>query len=901
MYSLYLFLLLLAGHPCFAALEDILPRPQQMGTLAVSPLYVDGGLVLVMPDNPNAMEAIVRDEYVAVLTSTMGVPPVVSSFSNWNGVGPSLWLGTPERFPQLVDSLSASQLPGFGLLSHNEEYQILVRESTIFLAGKDQLGLQWGLFSLIKLMGPVYGNTTVDRVFVRDWPDFPKRICTVNGSVRIQEQYDYADSLFNWAYHCKMNEIEWNDADAGNADRRLFPRTASAELRERARRRSMLLTMSCDRTAYYVAEPQWQEGIPVDAMPMTVGSSGFTPASYGIVVSNPGFETWTSNVPNGWTMYPESSFGLLSRDNVTRHSGGASVKWANMSSSYPYDRMLHQTVNMGQHRLMKVKFWCKTQNYSGQMKLVVRGGRDNFNKFENVLISIPSTTDWMQLEVLFSIYDEDSASLRLGPDAYTSGTVWIDDVTIENAGLMNMLRRPDTPLAVYKEPGHILMAEGLDYAVTDLSSPGEENYLTEPRLSRLTGGALANGNSVNVDWYTAIEYQGGRETVCWSLLEPLEHYQSSVRVLDSTLAPDGFKIHVNEVSYAGYDPLCRSRGMTAGQLVGHYCNQMYEVIQARRPGAPVRIYGDPFDISVEDPRANPIEGPAWNSGGLQQLSPEIEVMMMADYTRYEDSSYVYINSNGNPAILSWHGSSSLLEPVNAMIAARRAPNNTGVIIFGWHLSHFSRMMEFSSLGWNFGPYFIHFPPVFSVRPDTIRLAAEMWTDSFGLSDPPTITAKSLTYRMLPGGTWTTVTPLPGAPREFVSNLIPTPTATSIEYYFSATDHRGQTRTTPPDAPSRVYRSDIPASQGNESVDWGRYKAGILPSIDGQMIEWEKVDGALGYEVHCAPAGDLSRRSQSLLSFVPAGQTRFLLDPGIFKMINPAEVRILPLLPVSAKE
>lgn len=878
----------------FAALQDIRPHPQQMGTLAVTPVIIDGALTVVMPDNPTLVEGYIRDEVIYRLTAKMGIPPTVVTYSNWNRQEYSLLIGTPQRFPALIDSLSDSQIPGLGVLTREEEYQILVGPSNAFLAGYDQLGMQWGLMSLINLMGDLSGHTSIDRAYIRDWPDFPKRVCAVNSPVRIQSQYDHCDSLFNFAYNCKMDEIEWNDNDGGHAVRSDFAIEHALILRARVDRRGQFLTFGTDQTGLRVTEKCWQEGVPIVNMPMSVGSTQLNPTSYNIVVNNGGFESFTGNVPTGWSMYPSSSYALLSRDVTNKHSGTSSLRWLNMTSGYDWDRTVHQRMKFGANRLMRLRFWYKTQNYSGRIRIIVLGDEPVNNHFVNGRNSVASTTGWTEATFEFSTFNVDTASIWIGPEEYSSGTLWIDDISFENAGLTNMLRREDTPVSVYKEPGHILMTEGVDYTIAETSGTPLDRYVTSPRITRVNGGALAVGNTVNVDWNAAILFQGGRETVCWSMPEPLEFYQDQIRNLDSTLAPHGFKIHINEVSYAGYDHNCLSQGLTPGQLVGNYVDQMYDIIQARRPGAFVRSYGDPFDIWVYDNRCHPVTTSPWTVGALQRLSPYVEMMMMTDYSSDYDSSFAYFSAQGHPSIMSYYGSSNFRYAVEGAEAAQRASNCTGFLIYSWPIDDYRYMNTFSSMGWNFGPYFLHEPLRYSARPDTVVLSCEMWSDSFLMPDQISITSKSLTYRFLPGGSWVTVTPTANGPRGYISRLATPTNATSIEYYFTANDSRAQTRRLPPDAPTRVFSTQIPAGSTGDEGGVRLDPTILIPVIDGRLITWQPVADADSYQIHRALPGDLSRREQTLIASVPRDQTQFYLDPEIFASVAPQELIVLPM-------
>ncbi len=878
-----------------AGLNSIKPRPQQMGMLAVAPIVVDGALVLVMPDNPTPVEAIVRDECVAQLTAKMGVPPVEVSYSDYDSGQVALWIGTPARFPALMDSLSASHIPGLGVLAREEEYNLLVTTRNIFIAGFDQLGMQWGLLSLLYLIAEVNGTFSIDRAYIRDWPDLAKRICTINSSVRIQSQYDYVDSLADMAYSNKMDEIEWNDPDGGYGNRSGFAWNSTLELRTRFARRGQFLTFGIDRTALRVPDKSWQEGVPILNMPMTVSSTGFTANSYGVAPSNSGFETWVSNVPTGWTMYPPGSYSTISRDAVNRHSGSSSLKWANLDGGYDWDRTVHQKMYFGAHRLFKLKLWVKTQSFSGKLRLLVLGDEPVNNHFENRRLTVSSTANWTQIVMDFSTYNADSANLWIGPDVYSTGNMWIDDITVEPAGFQYMVRRDETPLVVRKQPGNITMTEGVDFTVTDLTTPTNPAYVHTPQLARTTTGALPVGTQVNVDWYTAILFQGGRETVCFRNLEALEFYQGQIAALDSGIAPDGIKIHINEVSLAGYDPLCVSSGMTPGQLCGWHCNQLYNIIQARCPGIPVRIYGDAFDVWVDDNRAHPVSTSPWTVGALQQLNPNVEMMAMSDYSTNLDSTFAYFNANGHDAVMAYYGTESFSEAVNGAVSARRAPNCVGVQFYDWDIGVAYKLPDFAALGWNLGPFFKHDPLEYATRPDTIRLMIEAWADSFLINQAPSIVSKFVTYRFLPGGNWITVTPTSIGTNRYQSKLPVPPTATSIEYYFRATDHRAQESFLPPDAPVRVFSAAIPPASGNDNVDPHKYSGVVIPHIDGNVIDWPPVAGALGYEIHWSPGGDTTRRRQTLVSTVPAGQLRFYFDPGMYQNMSPEYLLVTPIL------
>ena len=92
---------------------------------------------------------------------------------------------------------------------------------------------------------------------------------------------------------------------------------------------------------------------------------------------------------------------------------------------------------------------------------------------------------------------------------------------------------------------------------------------------------------------------------------------------------------------------------------------------------------------------------------------------------------------------------------------------------------------------------------------------------FTLSTPVSLTATTLHYRRLPVGELDSRSADAGRHRP-VSRVIPgiTGATTAVEYYLTATDHRGQTRTAPADAPQKVFHITFATSGSSPGGDGG---------------------------------------------------------------------------------
>jgi hypothetical protein len=250
-----------------------------------------------------------------------------------------------------------------------EEYRILVTNSRIQIDATDTQAAHWAIMTLLKCMRLDQDSLYVDQVEIRDWPDYPVRVATINGSMRNQTQIDNANRIADFAYEAKFNEIEWNNNDAGRNNEKPVSLAASLALRKKIERRGQRLSMSVDRTAYTVENPAWQEAIPVVGTPMKVRDSVLTidPEAEQIIITNNSFEqsgSDSSGIPQ-WRKVIRSGENWIAIDSSKSRTGIYSLRFD--ATDELCSGGVSQEIAVNPFNYLNLRLWYQAEEFRGQL------------------------------------------------------------------------------------------------------------------------------------------------------------------------------------------------------------------------------------------------------------------------------------------------------------------------------------------------------------------------------------------------------------------------------------------------------------------------------------------------------------------------------------------------------
>lgn len=240
----------------------------------------------------------------------------------------------------------------------------------------------------------------------------------------------------------------------------------------------------------------------------------------------------------------------------------------------------------------------KTQNYTAHpmVQVLAKDVKGELN-YAN-LAGIKPTQDWTAYHVVFNSLEnrEVVVSFRAGYTGST-GDLWWDQPVIEEAGLLNLVRRDSSPLIVRTEGGGTLQ-EGRDFdPVSDpkmgnVPWPGGYDVWHEPPALKTR---LPEGTKLRVSFSHSITVNDGQVVICPSEPKTVELLRDQAKRLDALWHCKRYFMEHDEIRVMGWDPACEQRHLDSGALLADNVRTCIKIIREVNPAAKIYVWSDMFD------------------------------------------------------------------------------------------------------------------------------------------------------------------------------------------------------------------------------------------------------------------------------------------------------------------
>ena len=342
-------------------------------------------------------------------------------------------------------------------------------------------------------------------------------------------------------------------------------------------------------------------GLPVkDALYIVKDGQARLVADPEVGLANGGFERTRDNQITDFDL-PGKSAEAISVDTQAYKEGKASVRFGNLDRLPRQDVSLSQETAVHPYRCYRLSCWIKSEDMassdpfgSGFFRLDVKGVADGRRlQYENPRLQ--KTADWYRVAVGFNTWGYDKVRIAATVEGGSKGKFWIDDLRLEEIGLVNVLRRMGTPLVVKGEKGDAVYEEKRDYG--EVTDPGLNNRFDHdgPAIQIPAGSRIRNGERLRVSWYHGVSIYHGQSPLCMSEPKLYDLWRAQAKLVHETLAPKKYLLSQDEIRVGGSCEACRSRGMTMGQILGDCLTRQFKMLRDLNPEAEIFVWSDMLD------------------------------------------------------------------------------------------------------------------------------------------------------------------------------------------------------------------------------------------------------------------------------------------------------------------
>jgi hypothetical protein len=336
------------------------------------------------------------------------------------------------------------------------------------------------------------------------------------------------------------------------------------------------------------------------------------------------FEAAAGNHFKGWTMQDDEGVTTFA-DHEVVHGGKTSLRMENIGKNQYGHCRLAQPLKLQPHRQYHISFWVKTQELSpadAEVKVLTADAQRSicFQSFR-----AERTQDWKRYDLVFNSLDNREGRLYLGCWSGKRGKLWWDDLSVEEIGLVNVLRRPGCPVTVRGEDGTLYEEERDFKRVVDPVLNPWHAWHEAPLIKLTSSSRIKDGAKLRVSYYHPIIVYEDRVTSCLSEPKIFEDWREEVQQADQLFHPAAFLMSHDELRVMNQCALCQSKHLTPGELLAWNVKQAAQIIRGMRPDAEIWVWSDMFD-----PQHNAVEhyyavnGPL--TGSWKGLDPGIGIV-----------------------------------------------------------------------------------------------------------------------------------------------------------------------------------------------------------------------------------------------------------------------------------
>ena len=311
-------------------------------------------------------------------------------------------------------------------------------------------------------------------------------------------------------------------------------------------------------------------------------------------ILNADFEEAEGNHFKRWAFQDDEGVTTFADHDVV-HGGKTSLRMESIGKNPARHARIMQPLDLQPHRQYRLSFWVKTENLVPADPNIEVLTADSGRSISFQTFHADKTQDWIHYDLVFNSLDNSKGLLYLGSWNGKDGRLWWDDLTCEEIGLVNVLRRPGCPVTVHAENGTVC-EEGRDYLkIVDPELHPYRAYHDPPPIHLTPNSRIHDGDRLRVSCYHPLIIYEDRITSCLSEPKIFTDWAAEVKKANDLLHPAAFLMSHDELRVIDQCALCQSMHMTPGQLLAWNVRKAAKIIRDLRPDAGIWVWNDMFD------------------------------------------------------------------------------------------------------------------------------------------------------------------------------------------------------------------------------------------------------------------------------------------------------------------
>ncbi|RPI29339.1 MAG: hypothetical protein EHM61_01970 [Acidobacteria bacterium] len=444
------------------------------------------------------------------------------------------------------------------------------------------------------------------------------------------------------------------------------------------------------------------EGLPVkDALFVVRGTQAQIAPDPPVELKNGGFEAALATSLDGFEL--SGGFGksaVLDKDD--RRAGQSSLRLQEFEGLPRRTIRLSQWVNVHPERRYRLSCWVKVESPAasdpfgeGYFQLEVFGGDERRPlQWENPRPA--PDAQWRKVQVGFNSWGYDKVLIAPSVSGAKSSRFWIDDVRVEEVGLINVLRRPGAPLEVRSEKTGTVYEEGRDFEPVSDPAMNSRYDHDGPPIKLGTGSRISDGERLRVSFYHPVAIYNGQTPICMSESKVYEIWETQARLMQEALAPRYYFINADEQRAAGTCRACVDRHLTLGQLMGDCITRQFKILKTASPGAEVCVWSDMLDPNHNADKRKYYYLTSGHFDGSWNYVPK-ELIIGCWYYERRDLSLKHFSSLGFRTVAgAYYDADDLRNPADWLKSLDQTPGAQGIIYTTW-LDKYELLEEFGDL------------------------------------------------------------------------------------------------------------------------------------------------------------------------------------------------------------